>query len=225
MKKFGLLMFLILAVSTITLIGFTETVHAECHLRPAIRNVNYNHGYGYQNYQYNYNQTYYPYHNQNYYIPKVIEVEVHRDHYYSIDPYLQQNLLADAIVGRLIRLQGQVPVKNNPVQQNPPVQPNPAPVQPKVNSSGVDLKSLPDVPGPYQNEKLLAVFAKSCNKCHNYGSNYPLITTENKILDVPKGVAWEAFGLVNTGEMPKSSPNLDDESVKLFYEWAKNIKK
>lgn len=144
-------------------------------------------------------------------VPKAIQVEVTRDHYYSIDSSYQQSLLADAIVGRLLRMQatGQAPRTTSP--------------------TGVE-KSQPDTQeskaGSYQNEALLKVVNDSCVKCHGASSrNTKLVTADGKLADLPSGKIWECFGLVNSGEMPKASKSLPDEQVKLFYDWAKNARK
>jgi mono/diheme cytochrome c family protein len=161
-------------------------------------------------------------------VPKAIEVEVQRKHYYSIDPYAQQNLLADAIVGRLIRMNAlTAPAMAAPPgmvipQQAAPVQPigaQPAPMMPPAAD---------DTPraGAYQDPKVLAVVTASCAKCHGAASkNTKLLTVDGKLNDLPAGKIWECFALVNSGEMPKASKSLDDESVKLFYAWAKNARK
>jgi hypothetical protein len=154
-------------------------------------------------------------------VPKAIEVETYRNHYYSIDPYMQQNLLADAIVGRLIRMQGEkanLTVVPNPGTPTPLPNPTPLPLpNPALND---------DKPGTFQDAALLTVVKNSCVKCHGTGSKYTkFITADEKLPDLPAGKVWEAFGLVNSGEMPKGGKSLDDDSVKKFYEWAKKARR
>ncbi len=138
-------------------------------------------------------------------------VVVHRDyhHYYSLDPYYQQQALATEIVKQL-RAEIKPGFKNQ-------VEPGPAPKE----------DSGDPVAGKYQNEKLLAVVNNGCTKCHGAASKQTrFVTKDGKALaDVPAGKVWEAFGLVNSGEMPKASDSLGDEPVKMFYEWAKQARK
>lgn len=180
----------------------------------------YENGYYYPYYEsYNYKETIIL-------VPKAIQVEVNRDHYYSIDGAAQQSLLADAIVGRLLRLQsegkivtgtgtaGSGRLPTGPVTKT-------SPTGEKTDSAAQEAKA-----GDYQNEALLKVVNNSCAKCHGAASKYTkLVTADGKLTDLPAGKVWECFGLVNTGEMPKGGKSLGDEEVKLFYEWAKNAKR
>lgn len=183
---------------------------------------------------------YYPYENVKekiVLVPKAIEVEVQphyakRDHFYSVDPYLQQNLLADAIVGRLLRMKdygaggsgtGTSPVTvipSNPILPSAPVpQPLPAPT---VDNPEYGTPRA----GAYQEAKTVAVVTNHCAKCHGPNSkDVKLMTADGKLNDISQGKAWECFGLVNSGEMPKATKSLDDNDVKLFYAWAKNARK
>lgn len=193
---------------------------AGCHLRPRIVYSSYHHyapvtsypSYAYkQHYYYDYG------HEKIILLPKVVEVEVHRDHYYSIDPYYQQSLLADAIVGRLLQAQN----KTAPVRTGYPSTPVTTPPSSPTKKGSQEVKA-----GSYQEPKLLKVINDSCVKCHGANSsNIALVTADGKLADISEGEAWKCFGLVNSGEMPKASKSLNDEQVKLFYEWAKNARK
>ena len=75
----------------------------------------YSNGYWYSYHGGNHGQLYYwdgyrycVYYETVVLVPKAIEVEVHRDHYYSIDTAAQQNLLADAIAYRVLIAGGKV---------------------------------------------------------------------------------------------------------------------
>lgn len=143
-------------------------------------------------------------------VPKVIEVEVHRDHYYSID----QNYNAANIIRELRLLLAEQ--KGQPPQSQQ--QPNPSPqVQPKKEDV---VTSQGRGPSPFQKPELVKIVNDSCVKCHTSGSKYPLVTADGKLIDLPEGKANKAFRMVNAGEMPKSSKALDDSSTKLFYDWA-----
>jgi hypothetical protein len=150
-------------------------------------------------------------------VPKAIHVEVQRDHYYSINSAAAQDLLADAIVGRLLRMQGEL--KTSP--RTPPVTGGgPTGTKPKEKDLGDDRA------GAYQDAAMLKIVTDSCAKCHGAASKYTkFVTTDNKLTDLPAGKVWEAFGLVNSGEMPKGGKSLEDESVKAFYAWAKTARK
>jgi len=189
----------------------------------------YQHNGGYHKYVsgnygqlYTYNQGHYqPYYENVVLVPKAIQVEVHRDHYYSIDSAAQQSLLADAIVGRLLRLQQNTSNGTGRLPTGPATQNS---TSPTGDSSKPDTQE--PKPGNYQNETLLKVINNSCVKCHGVNSKYTkLVTADGKLNDLPSGKVWESFGLANSGEMPKGGKALTDEEIKLFYEWAKNAKR
>lgn len=181
----------------------------------------------------NHGQLYY-YQNGHYYayhqketvvlVPKAIQVEVshYRDHYYSIDSYAQQNLLADAIVGRLLRLQNdgkidsEAPSKAKPKEKEEPVR--------KVKDPEATPDNAEPVADENQDPAMLKVVTDSCAKCHGHQSKHMrLVTKDSKLAKISSGDAWECFGLVNSGEMPKGGKSLTDEQVKLFYARAKSI--
>lgn len=171
-------------------------------------------------------------------VPKAIEVEVHRDHYYSIDSASQQSLLADAIVGRMLLLMekraGGGVSGEKPAARRRGVGSDGTGAS---DGSGTEGTSAPprmpraDEPsslraGAYQNAALLKAVKDSCVKCHGAASKQTrLITADGKLPDLPAGKVWECFGLVNTGEMPKNGEALPDPVVKLFYDWAKKARK
>jgi mono/diheme cytochrome c family protein len=151
-------------------------------------------------------------------VPKAIQVEVNRDHYYSINSAAAQDLLADAIVGRLLRMQGEL--KSTPRTTPTTGGGTPSGTKPKEKDLGDDRA------GAHQDANLLKTVNDSCAKCHGAGSKYTkFVTTDGKLTDLPAGKVWEAFGLVNSGEMPKGGKSIADEEVKLFYAWAKAARK
>lgn len=136
---------------------------------------------------------------------RVIPIEVHRDHYYSFNPLLAE--LQET--NRLLRLQ---------------LDGKTAPIRGGTVQSPEKEKSVP--PGTYQDEKLLAVVNKSCVKCHGAESKHTkFVTKDGKLSDLPAGKVWEAFALVNTGEMPSTGEKLTDDEVKMFYDWGKKARK
>lgn len=156
-------------------------------------------------------------------VPKAIQVEVQRNHYYSIDGAAQQSLLADAIVGRLLRLQaegkGVTPGGTGRLPTGPAKRPSP------TGEDGGPGAQEPKA-GEYQNEALLKVVNDSCAKCHGPSSKFTkLVTIDGKLNDLPAGKVWECFALVNSGEMPKGGKALNDDFTKLFYDWGKNAKR
>jgi hypothetical protein len=222
-----------LFVLFIALICLPEAQSSDCNLRSRgtyatfAPNVLYywNNGAYHQYTSGNHGQLYY-YQNGHYYayhaketvvlVPKAIQVEVShsRDHYYSIDSYAQQNLLADAIVGRLLRLQND--------NSNTDSKPKSTDVKTK------DPVATPDNSEPIADENqdpaMLKVITDSCAKCHGPQSKHMrLVTKDGKLAKISYGDAWECFGLVNSGEMPKGGKSLTDDQVKLFYARAKSI--
>ncbi len=153
-------------------------------------------------------------------VPKAIKVEVQRNHYYSLDTYAQQNLLADAIVGRLLRVQSEQSVIPPAIKPNNFAPAGPPPKMPAAEDEG------PPVAGAHQDPNLLKVLNESCAKCHGANSKYTkLVTADGKIADVRAGKVWESFARVNSGNMPKSGKSLDDPAVKLFYAWGEVARK
>ncbi len=151
-------------------------------------------------------------------VPKAIKVEVQREHYYSIDSYAQQNLLADAIVGRLLLAGKIIPSSVPGTGSFSPSGPPPNPGQAEVIE--------PLVAGAHQDPALLAVLNESCVKCHGINSKYTkFVTADGKIADVRAGKVWESFARVNSGNMPKGGKSLDDPKVKLFYAWGEVARK
>lgn len=143
----------------------------------------------------------------------LVPVEVHRENYSSID---KDNILIDAAVGRMIRLQqeGKVPTLSGPGT------PVPTPELKRPPSS------LPTA-GAYQNDKLFAVVNNSCAKCHGPGTKLTqLVTDDGKLADVSAGKVWQSFGLTNIGKMPKAPGKaLENAEVELFVDWAENARK
>lgn len=151
-----------------------------------------------------YNQTYTPTITL---VPKVIEVETNRDHYYSLDSYYQQNLLADAIVGRLLQLQKKEESK-----------PNLAPMS--RASEPVSLAPSTGNASTYQNKELATVLKNSCVKCHNGSTKQALLTSDDKLLNLPKNYVLNIYHQVNTGRMPKSAQPLEDKFLPMIDEWV-----
>ena len=149
-------------------------------------------------------------------VPKLIAVKTYDDyHYYSLDPYYQQQALAAQILRQVRQELGQSKAQPK-TQPKAGTEEGPAPKEDNV-----------DEPGAYQNEELLQVVNNACAKCHGAGSKQTQrVTKDGKALaNGSRGKVWEAFGLVNSGEMPKAGDNLNDNAVKLFYEWAKQARK
>lgn len=156
-------------------------------------------------------------------VPKAIQVEVQRDHYYSINQAARDDLLADAIVGRLLRLQGKLGDSETKTEKR--VVPDKSGGEPSGTKS--KEKDLGDTrAGKYQEAAMVKIVTDSCAKCHGSSSRYTkFLTTDGKLTDLPSGKVWEAFGLVNSGEMPKGGKSLGDDDVKQFYAWAKEARK
>ena len=144
-------------------------------------------------------------------VPKAIEVEVHRDHYYSIDSYYQQSLLADAIVGRLMLMNGKT--QSTPVAQTRPLVNTTTSNPLTVSASGTPVSA-------YQNNELSLAFKTNCASCHNGSQHTAFLSADDKLLDLPKSKVLEVFHLVNTGRMPKNQKPLEDKYMALIDAWV-----
>jgi mono/diheme cytochrome c family protein len=211
--------------------------HAQCSLRPrevyatyAHQDLYYYNGGSYYQYKggdygplYSYNHgKYYPYEHKETVIlvPKAIQVEVQRDHYYGINATVERERLVDEIAGRMLRMIEDKGRVGTATGIRPTSTPATRPTETPKGDSGETRA------GTYQNEAMLKTINNSCVKCHGVGSKFTkFITADGKLPDLPSGKVWEAFGLVNSGEMPKGGTSLGDEDVKLFYAWAKNARK
>ena len=159
--------------------------------------------------------------NYNYNNVKVLEVLASPAYYYSVQNYYAEKLLADSIVGRILEAQKNGLIGGVP--QTPPqggiVPTNPmAPVGPKV---GVQA-------GPYQEEKLLAVVNQSCASCHSGGvakGGFTILSDDGKLADLDEKMVWKTMGLVTSGDMPRGGKPVADESIPLFFTWAKEVSK
>lgn len=175
---------------------------------------------------YQYTPAYTPAYQQNYnqvvLVPKVIEVASYADHSYSIDSYYQQSLLADAIVGRLLRMQQIALVSGKPVEPSvqPSVQPMPL-AQRQMPQADLDVKR----PSSYQSAELVQVVQQSCIKCHTGAApRLPLLTTDGKLLDLPRSQCLDLYYRVNTGTMPKAAAPVDDKFMPLLAKWVEASK-
>jgi hypothetical protein len=207
----------VLILALFLAIPFIPKAEAECKLRARTTYSSY---YTPPTYYYKYGATYKEYEGTPDYCDEPLYY--YKDGYYY--PYKEKKkvvVVPKAIVGRLIRMQGEkanLTVVPNPGTPTPLPNPTPLPLpNPALND---------DKPGTFQDAALLTVVKNSCVKCHGTGSKYTkFITADEKLPDLPAGKVWEAFGLVNSGEMPKGGKSLDDDSVKKFYEWAKKARR
>lgn len=165
------------------------------------------------------------------YTPKVVEVLVNPDYYYSVGSYYRDKVLTDAIVGRLSELQ----LKS---QQKPGVDPPQSTAPPRVTMPPVETPPPGGVgpaepqgfldASPYQEPKLLATINQSCARCHNPTTakgKLSLLTPDGKIANLSEGTWWKCFSLVSTGEMPAGGKAISDEETVLFHTAAKAAEK
>lgn len=157
---------------------------------------------------YQQNVVAYPVVKQQVYSAAVVDrVYVQPEYYYSV---MDNDLLADAIVGRLIRT---LNLQVNPaaIKAPPETLPDPTP------TAGAS---------EFQSAALLKVVQDSCVRCHGPAKKdggLSLVTPDGKALaDLPEGKRWECFGKVTSGEMPKTGNKVADGDLKLFYEFAKS---
>lgn len=174
-------------------------------------------------------------HQDYHYVPKVVEVVVASDYYYSVGSYYRDKLLSDSIVGRLAELQLKNQSKPSPAtdpaapQSSPPLRQVPMPPVETPPPGGVGSSSQGTLEAsPYQDASLLAVINRSCAECHNATvskGKFSLVTADGKLASVSEGKWWKAFSMVSTGEMPTKGKPLSDEETVLFHTAAKAAEK
>lgn len=190
----------------------------------------------YQPYQYT--PYYYPTYAATVYVPKVVAVDVqssYPDHYYSIDQPTQ--IIRE--IKSLLKQEREGNVAQQPEVVQPPVQP-PQPI-PQPQAQRHQVQQVQQIQAPvsgraplfldrnrpsaYQNAELIALVQQKCMKCHDAEQKMPLLTPDGtKLLDLTKCAALDAYFRVNTGDMPKTSPPVDDKFMPLFAEWARQSK-
>jgi len=143
-------------------------------------------------------------------------VEVQRNHYYSIDSYYQQSLLADAIVGRFLQLQ----MKHQNGTQRPTTSDNSNNNISTIPNGVPNGNILPIGISSYQNSDLASALKNNCAKCHDGKTRTAFLSQDDKILDLPKYKVLEVYHLVNTGKMPKAGPPLEDKFMPLLDAWV-----
>jgi hypothetical protein len=132
-------------------------------------------------------------------VPQVVPVQISPDYYFSTASYYRDSLLADAIAYKVLVGLGKA---------SPPPDPGPDPVpvpKPRGQATSVD-------------PKLTKLVADNCLKCHGAQAQGGLDLRD--LSTVGKGARWHAFGLVNSGDMPKGGDPLADADAKIFYDWA-----
>lgn len=135
---------------------------------------------------------------------RVVEKVVHPDYYYSTRDYYRDQLLVDAIVGKLLQLQrqGLLAPGGQPGRRMPIV---------GGANAGID-------------PQLVALTQRVCIKCHQQGNaGNGLVLTD--LATVSEGQRWKAYGLVNGGIMPKGGQPVSDDEAKLFFDWAQGTGK
>ena len=161
-------------------------------------------------YSYHYQQAYYAapaYHDPHVVlVPKAVEVYASPDYYASVRDYFRDALLADAIAYRLM---------TNQPRGGPPA---PLPSRPDSPPAGgrTAEPALKTAVAP----ALQKIVTESCVKCHQ-GPGAKKGVDLSDLSSVPWGVRWACHGAVNAGDMPPGGQPLPDESVRPFYEWAK----
>lgn len=183
---------------------------------------------------YQYTPTYYASYAATVYVPKVLEVEVQRDHYYSIDQPTQ--IIRE--IKYLLKQEREGNVGQPPPE---PIQPAPVAPQPVVPAQPVPQRQIapPQAQAPvrtplfldrnrasaYQNAELIGMVQAKCVKCHTAEQKMPLLTPDGKsLLDLAKCAALDVYFRCNTGDMPKTAPPVEDKFMPLLAEWARQSK-
>jgi len=152
-----------------------------------------------------------------YIVPQVIAVEVQRQHYYSIDGAYQQSLLADAIVGRLLQLQ------MGATKGTERREPGPGNGSPGGSYLGGAVAGQLGASN-YQSPELAAALKNACLKCHDGKVRTAFLSSDDRLLDLPKSKVCEIYRLVNTGKMPKGASPLEDKYMPLIDAWVEGSK-
>ncbi len=161
---------------------------------------------------YGYHQTYYP---------KVVEVVVNNDYYYSVADYYKLKLLSDSIVGRILEAQAK---GQGGVQPTNPPQGGIVPPTVPVTPTGTG----PVKAGPFQDEKLVAVVNQSCASCHSGNSpkgGFTIVTEDGKLADLDICAVGKVFHQCATGRMPKGGKPLPDDVMPLLDQWVTEVSK
>jgi len=146
------------------------------------------------------------YHYQPYYVPYVIEVQVHKDRYYSLSDLYRDRLYLEAfdlmkeMRGRLNNLNG-----------------NSAEVKPGV--ARVESEPTRTTPQPSAKGSLKAatILQNNCFSCHGKDNKHLDLTDPNSVSLTKRRAA---FGLIAAGDMPPPPANLLEKGKeKELSEW------
>jgi hypothetical protein len=144
--------------------------------------------------------------------PQVLEVEVHRDRYYSLSDLYRDRLYLD-LYERLVALderKAQAAQSSDVLQQKAP---------PKAPTAKITANTDPEVEGP-QDGSISVLIASRCVRCHKAGSDVDL----SKPDAVPRLTRLACWEQVHHGEMPQGGKPLSDKAEKTFLAWYKSAK-
>lgn len=168
-------------------------------------------------------------------VPKAVQVQVSPDYYYSVADHYRDKLLVDAIAGRLQQMQAagqlQAPQSDQNYQElmkmflQLQLQQRASPYAPTMPpAQGALPGGIPQIQAGSVNPALVQVIETKCIRCHNPGTKQGGLDLTNLVV-LDECAWWKAYGLVNSGEMPKGGQPLTDEQTLVFYQQARNFKK
>lgn len=136
---------------------------------------------------------------EKHFIP-VAQLNVAPDYYYSVNDYYRDQILVDAIVGRLAQLQANGEKPPEVKKESPKETPEPAAAVSSVN------------------QKLVGLVQAKCSKCHG-GTNKDRLDFRD-LGSIGLGDRLWMFKKAIAHEMPKGGPVLTEAEIKLFKEYA-----
>ena len=161
-----------------------------------------------------------PVQSYHYVAPKVIQVPVNQDYYYSVNDYYRDKLLVDALAGRVAELQAS---KDGEAAKYRELLEMVLKIQTGQPGNVVPQPAAPQAKSTAAHPELAAYVSAACLKCH--GDQKPKGGLSLVDMDaMSEGARWKMYALVNSGEMPQGGQPAPDGVMKHFYDFAKSAK-
>jgi len=177
-------------------------------------------------------------------VPKAFRVVVSQDAYSTVADEYRQAIFARLVAEEYAKIlsarqpgspapgPAATPTPTTPIPKADPIPDLTPAIEKMMRQKELELQGfkkldadelLPTLDTPV-NPKLVQVIAGKCSACHLNGAN-KINLSENALAKLPEGKRWKSFGLVNSGRMPLKKPQLPDDEVQLFYDWAEEAAK
>lgn len=153
------------------------------------------------------------YHQQAYYPPQYVPVQISSDYYYSTSSYYQQQLQADATAAKTVQLLADAIRLGQAFQLQQPQQFAP---QPLIQQPAPP----PQAKGTPVSPALANLIAARCLKCHSGADAKGGVNFDN-LSTTPKAIRRKATSLACLGEMPPTGPELTHEEIALLKAWMR----